>query len=41
MMLNGLIPSARFEHKFKTNMEDPIARNNLHARIYGENGARH
>ena len=39
-MLNGLVPRMHFEHKFKSQMEYPIARNDSCARIFGENGAR-
>ena len=40
LMLNGLQPSMRFEHKFKSQIEDPVAGNDLCARIFGENGSR-
>jgi len=37
IILNGLIPSMRFEYKFKSQIEDPVAGNDLCARIFGEN----
>ena len=35
--LNSLTLRMIFEHNFKTQQEDPVARNDLCARIFGEN----
>ena len=40
IIFNGLVPSMRFEYKFKTQMEDPVAGNDLCARVFGENAER-
>ena len=37
IILNSLIPSMRFECKFKTQIEDPIVDNDLYARVFKEN----
>ena len=39
-MLNGLMLIAQFECKFKTQIEDSFARNDLCARVFGENAER-
>ena len=40
IIFNGLVPSTKFEYKFKTQMEDPIAGNDLCTRVFGENTER-
>ena len=39
-MLSRLMPSTRFESKFKSQIEDPFAGNDSCARIFRDNGAR-
>ena len=40
IMLNSLCPSMRFEHKFNTQEEDPVAGNDFCAIIFGEKSKR-
>ena len=37
LILNGLQLSMQFDYKFKSQIEDPVARNNLCTRIFREN----
>ena len=41
IIFNGLVPSMRFEYKFKTQIEDPVAGNDLFARVFRENAERY
>ena len=40
IILNGLMPIMWFECKFKTQIEDPVAGNDLCARVFSENAER-
>ena len=40
IMLNGLFPSMRYEHDFKTQEKDHVSGNNVRARIFDENSER-
>ena len=39
--LNAMMSSMAFEHKFKTQQEDPLVGNDFHARVFGEIANRH